>query len=215
MLLKTVYTNKPGFTLVELLVVVAIIAILSSISLPHLLRVQTQAKVSRVMADMRTIAIALEAYAVDNNEYPLNDGVYNVIPRQLSSPVSYVTNTNMIDIFSEQKSHPVHGELARYFTYTRYVTLDEILLHSQVGHTPPVEGVDAPGFNEGAIERHGAWKIVSNGPNRQYSRPGIPGCGYNPNPLVQQGCDIPYNPTNGTISWGNIIRTQKETRSGD
>ncbi len=204
--------EKTGFTLIELLIVIAIIAILVAIAFPTFLRAQTRTKVSRVSADLRTIASALEAYAVDYNEYPLNDGVYNVIPLELTTPISYLTDARLIDVFSENKMHPEYGELARFFTYTRYVDFQKIPKHSEIGRTPPVEGVDAPGFNEGARDRHGAWKLSSNGPDGQYSRPGIPACEFNPNPLVQQGCDIPYNPTNGTISWGNIIRTQKSPK---
>ena len=51
-----------AFTLIELLVVVAVIAILAAIALPNFLEAQTRAKVSRVAADLRTIATALETY---------------------------------------------------------------------------------------------------------------------------------------------------------
>ena len=59
-----------GFTLIELLIVVAIIAILAAIAVPNFLEAQVRAKVSRVKADMRSLATAIEAYVVDNNVYP-------------------------------------------------------------------------------------------------------------------------------------------------
>src|SRR6059058_569753 len=62
---------KKGFTLIELLIVVAIIAILAAIAVPNFLEAQTRAKVSRVRADARTVATAIESYAVDNNKYPI------------------------------------------------------------------------------------------------------------------------------------------------
>src|SRR5205823_5824534 len=61
---------QSAFTLIELLVVVAIIAILALIAVPNFLEAQTRSKVSRAKADMRTVAVAVEAYCVDNNQYP-------------------------------------------------------------------------------------------------------------------------------------------------
>ena len=60
-----------GFTLIELLIVVAIIAILAAIAVPNFLEAQTRAKVSRVRADLRSLATALESYFIDNNAYPV------------------------------------------------------------------------------------------------------------------------------------------------
>lgn len=59
-----------GFTLIELLIVVAIIAILAAIAVPNFLEAQVRSKVSRVRSDQRSLATALEAYYVDNNQYP-------------------------------------------------------------------------------------------------------------------------------------------------
>ena len=62
--------RQRGFTLIELLIVIAIIAILALIAIPNFLEAQTRAKVSRVKADMRTIATALHTYMVDHNTLP-------------------------------------------------------------------------------------------------------------------------------------------------
>ena len=50
---------------------VAIIAILAAIAVPNFLEAQMRSKVARVKADMRTIATAVESYAIDcNGKYP-------------------------------------------------------------------------------------------------------------------------------------------------
>ncbi|NQU44909.1 prepilin-type N-terminal cleavage/methylation domain-containing protein, partial [bacterium] len=59
-----------AFTLIELLIVVAIIAILAGIAVPNFLEAQVRAKVSKAKSDLRTVATGLEAYHVDNNRYP-------------------------------------------------------------------------------------------------------------------------------------------------
>ena len=62
---------KRGFTLIELLVVISIIALLMGILLPVMGQARLQAKIVTVNAEMREIAMALEAYSFDNDDkYP-------------------------------------------------------------------------------------------------------------------------------------------------
>lgn len=96
---------KRAFTLIELLIVVAIIGILAAIAVPNFLNAQTRAKVSRVYADQRSIATAVESYAVDHGRPPIDmdagatflalwpeamggrDAFYNT----LTTPIAYMT----------------------------------------------------------------------------------------------------------------------------
>ncbi len=112
---------RKAFTLIELLIVVAIIAILAAIAVPNFLEAQVRSKVSRVRADLRSLATAIEAYSTDYNKYPLVRGAdtalftgkpnrdpqdlisppgnparnFNTatVPLELTTPVSYITTT--------------------------------------------------------------------------------------------------------------------------
>ncbi len=62
--------RESGFTLIELLIVIAIIGILAAIAIPNLLNAVQRGKQKRTMSDMRALATAIEAYSVDNSQYP-------------------------------------------------------------------------------------------------------------------------------------------------
>lgn len=96
---------KRGFTLVELLVVVAIISLLTAIALPNFLNAQTRAKVARAKADMSTIADALEIYHADHNTYPQAAAILpakRLLP--LTTPVGYLSSV---------PQEPFHSRLFR------------------------------------------------------------------------------------------------------
>ena len=71
--------NK-GFTLIEILVVIAIISIIAAFMMPNLLGVKDRANEAGVKAAMRSVQLAIETFNLENLYYPLGD---NITLRQL------------------------------------------------------------------------------------------------------------------------------------
>jgi len=66
--------KRKGFTLIELMIVIAIIIILAAIAIPNYLRMTDRARRSRVAGDFASTATALEAFSVDWGGYPNTPG---------------------------------------------------------------------------------------------------------------------------------------------
>ena len=120
--------KRRSFTLIELLIVVAIIGILAAIAVPNFLNARSRANLARTWADLRTLVDALERYRMDNNAYiPDFDGLsgfYNpgseiATYRLLTTPIAYLTSIPL-DIWiprRDQAPSILRGKKERYFEY--------------------------------------------------------------------------------------------------
>jgi len=190
-------TATRGFTLIELLIVVAIIAILAAIAVPNFLEAQVRSKLSRSLADMRSISVALESYAVDRNTYPAMWIGNSPLPGHqrlnlLTSPVSYMTNVPT-DVFADEPADPG----------TWYYHKDAYVYHRLEDRDPDQR--DNWGFSIVINEArsHGAkWGLTGRGPNRTFD------CGGSRSvaPPGSARYDNEYDSTNGTVSWGDVFR---------
>jgi prepilin-type N-terminal cleavage/methylation domain-containing protein len=207
---------RRGFTLIELLIVVAIIAILAAIAVPNFLEAQTRSKVSRVKADMRSMATALESYVVDNNKYPppwdynptgpgRTSGTFTEIPTGpfharlptlLTTPISYITSLTP-DPFREKSTDFIAANLQIVKDRQIYFNID----YFYEGGVNP--NTATPNNINQAETLAGKWFFYSVGPDRnEFNTP-------SGSTQLNQRVYRDYDPTNGTISLGNIFRSQK------
>lgn len=198
---------KKAFTLIELLVVVAIIAILAAIAVPNFLEAQTRSKVSRAKADIRTLTTAIETYAVDYNlRYPFDldgRGFPYVMTDVISTPIAYVTSGSLLEDPFRLGGVSTGNPAARRFRYIYYEAhRDANYSTSPVPAPKPTRAaagqsaLPSAAAVDAGVSTFGFWKITSAGPDKTANSAFFSG-------------DLPYDPTNGTISGGDIIRSQK------
>jgi prepilin-type N-terminal cleavage/methylation domain-containing protein len=184
-----------GFTLIELLIVVAIIAILAAIAVPNFLEAQTRARISRAVADMRTLATGLELYTVDNAVAPPSQQAYYGNP--------FVPN--------------FHDRLIKLTTPIAYLNIvyDDIFLHNH--DTDPnnksllVKGFrpymyargDYTIFDPNFLQYKTKWIIAGGGPDNTLSQ-----ASYFPQKIFDSNAAhfSRYDATNGTLSRGDLYR---------
>ena len=211
-----------AFTLIELLIVVAIIAILAAIAVPNFLEAQTRAKNSKALADMRTMTTALETYKIDTGKYPSDAGNgggsgQNIIYRaygkkdghnnpvasyaigyELTTPISYLSSAEvLIDPYKRGKLdyYKGTGRQGREYYFWFNLALRRENLNSLTSFA--------------WVERvAGQYVLACAGPDGWINnKPG--GGEYSHANYIPR--TINYDSTNGTVSNGDVYRTQKYT----
>ncbi len=209
--------RRRAFTLIELLIVVAIIAILAAIAVPNFLQAQVRSKVSRCLSDLRVMRTAAESYAVDNNRYPrsswgcppFNDqlygeGVWGTLTDRITTPISYMT-TIPFDVFSVNITEKVTDKLYAYGSYDSTLYYMDVITKGGFGPCP-VPG--SPGFIYVFGTRKTAQKINQYMGSYYLWSVGPAGLQMTSTGTVDEYF-LQYDPTNGTVSTGRIFVSQK------
>ena len=99
---KMIFYRKKAFTLIELMIVMAVIAILVGIILPSFKGMKDEAQYSKVLGDLRTLQTALESFSIHNKQQFPETGPNWQDQLMNSSPK--LIDKIMIDPFSPTKS---------------------------------------------------------------------------------------------------------------
>lgn len=68
--MKKMFKNEKGFTLIELMIVIAILGILAAVAIPNFLNARGKAQDASALSSLEAVKTALEMYAADNGVYP-------------------------------------------------------------------------------------------------------------------------------------------------
>lgn len=209
-----------AFTLIELLIVVAIIGILAAIAVPNFLNAQVRAKVARSYADMRNVGTAIEMsfldrgvmlvdlwdddfeWGVERMQTTFNGAGYksNQLARTgsdvlapLTTPIAYISQVPT-DPFIEKHGVDVHG--GNNVNFRSYIYGDLEVLDAGIG------GFYVPLYNpqQNTNSEHGVrplrtneWVLLGFGPDGDM-------------PASTWG--VPYSASNGLVSNGELVVRQ-------
>ena len=78
--------RRGGFTLIELMIVIAIIAILAAILVPNFIRARAQGQLTACKSNLKNIGTAMEMYSTDwSGKYPTASGLAGLAPNYLKT----------------------------------------------------------------------------------------------------------------------------------
>lgn len=120
--------RRAGFTLIEVLVVVAIVGIVVAIGVVNYLNAIERARQRRSMADMRGVSTAIEAYASDLNRYPPASAF--VLPAGLDLPTENLVAVRGYLQPTYIRALPLADGWNSWFTYGTSSSFSDYVLRS-------------------------------------------------------------------------------------
>jgi len=89
-MMKHSHRHESGFTLIEVMIVVVILAILAAIVVPRVMSAPDKARTTRARADIQGIVSALNMYKLDNYTYPTTEqGLKALVEKPTTEPVPH------------------------------------------------------------------------------------------------------------------------------
>ena len=133
---ESVRESERGFTLIELMVVVAIIAILAGILIPNFVNARAQAQTSACESNLRAIATALELVYADEQTYePNGKASFD------ADPTDFTNATSGVQYLNNTPKDPAAQDQTKDYA---------IVVTPQAGGAPPSYVITCPGVHVGS-----------------------------------------------------------------
>ena len=176
--------RRRAFTLIELLIVVAIIGILAAIAVPNFLNAQTRAKVAKVQSELRSLSGAYTSYALDNNAWPPHADRCKAQHKFITSPIAYMS-ASVDDPFQRESKTTVWEWFCGQY-------------HAEPNSTSGTSRINVMSPEYWHRNRNASFFILSSGPTLD---------------AIQPIAHVPYDSSNGTVSRGRIYQPVTGSRT--
>ncbi len=101
---------KKGFTLIEIMIVIAVIAILAGISLPYMKGMQDEGNIAKAAGELRTLTTAVESFYIHNSQaYPVQtttvDSDWQSVASSLTAASPTIIKSALTDPFKTSQEY--------------------------------------------------------------------------------------------------------------